>query len=227
MAGYLRRVNEPGLLHLACRYDLLIRVEVRPGDFVLEDVVLATAFSRERMSDAAAKRLASMFVVGERRTPEQDITYALQQLTEVAIRSLSPGIFAPFVAIPAIDHIGAGLARLAARKMPALERVDEKGVLRVEVTRGDTLSGLARAALRPIAHAGADQAEVMARLVEVANLVRLRAQEPEDRVALEALGREIEERAAQSLDGVGEQALVKAKARQSRRWTEGGERLTS
>jgi uncharacterized membrane protein len=41
-SGYVRRINEGALMRLATRHDLLVRIEARPGDYVVAGMVLMT-----------------------------------------------------------------------------------------------------------------------------------------------------------------------------------------
>lgn len=186
-AGYVRRLDDAMLMRLACRHGLTIWLSVRPGDFVLPGKIVMEVAPAESLDEKITDSLVGTLVLGIRRTPNQDIPYALQQLAEVAIRALSPGINAPFTAIPCIDLLGEGLCVLAERKMPSLRRLDEKGRVRVFVARGTTLAGLTSVALGPIASAGRSHAEIMARLIETALLVSERVQNEEDRKEIRSL----------------------------------------
>ena len=64
-------------------------------------------------------------------TATQDLSFALDQLVEIAVRALSPGINDPFTAINCIDQLAAGLSLLAGRKLPPAELYDEQGTLRI------------------------------------------------------------------------------------------------
>jgi len=184
--GYIRRIDDASLLHLACKHDLLIRLDVRPGDFVVHGALLMAAAPAERMDASTVRYLRQTVLLGYQRTPEQDVAFALQHLEEVAIRSLSPGINAPFSAIPAIDQIAAGLAQLAARRMPSSFRRDEDGKLRILVMRPQRFAELVQNTLGPIASAATAHAEVMAHVVEAVLLVVQRAAAEEDRAVLRA-----------------------------------------
>ena len=192
-SGYVRRVNVRALMRLATKHDLLIWLEARPGDLVVVGMVLMTAapLGPSRLDTPTSDALRGVVVLGERRTPNQDISYALQQLVEVALRALSPGINAPFIALPALDTVAVGLVRLAERRMPSLRRCDGSGTERVLVARGLTLAGMARDALGPIASAGAQHCFVIARVVEVAFLVAAHAHVEEDRRELRAFAEAI------------------------------------
>ncbi len=210
-SGYIRRINTRALMRLAVRHDLLIRLEAVPGDFAVPGMVLMTVASASAvpLAERIIARLRGVVVLGERRTPDQDIPYALQQLVEVAVRALSPGINAPFTALPAIDSIGAGLVSLAERRMPALRRTDATGRERVLVARGQTLAGLACDALGPIASAAARQAFVIARVVEIAFLIAARARTDEDRDDLLAFADAVAHEGDAALESQRERAIIR------------------
>ncbi len=217
-SGYIRWINERALMRLATRHDLLIRLEARPGDFVVSGMVLMAVapLGSGQLDEAAGKALRGTVVLGERRTPEQDIPYALQQLVEVAVRALSPGINAPFVALPAIDGLAAGLVRLAGRRMPALRRLDGSGQERILVARGLTLAEMARDSLGPIASAGATHCFVIARVVEVAFLSAANARGPEDREELRVFAKAIADAGEAALQTERERDVVRRRCAAAR-----------
>ncbi|MEO8714589.1 MAG: DUF2254 domain-containing protein [Acetobacteraceae bacterium] len=210
-SGYIRRIDSRALMRLAASHDLLIRLEALPGDFVVPGMALMTVAPRTRLEASTPGRLRGVVALGERRTPEQDIPYAFQQLTEVAVRALSPGINAPFTAIPAIDAIAAGLVRVTERRMPASRRLDRSGTERILLARFHTLAELAHDALGPIASAATRQAFVGARVVEVAFLLASRARLARDRDELLAFAEAIAEDAIAALGSERERMIIRAR----------------
>lgn len=206
-SGYIRLINDNALLRLATRHDLLIRLEARPGDFVVTGMVLMTAapLASGRLDGSVVDALRGTVALGDRRTPDQDIPYALQELIEVGVRALSPGINAPFIALPSVDAVAAGLVTVAERRMPALRRLDASGKERVLIARGLPLAEMARDALGPIASAGAKHCFVIARVVEVAFLLAAHARGADDREELRAF--------AETIAAEGEAALATERER--------------
>ncbi|MCB2061499.1 MAG: DUF2254 domain-containing protein, partial [Novosphingobium sp.] len=51
------------------------------------------------------------------RTPEQDLEFSIDELVEIALRALSPGINDPFTAITAVHWLGAATAELGNRDL--------------------------------------------------------------------------------------------------------------
>ena len=70
-------------------------------------------------------------MTGNSRTPRQDVCCAVDELVEVAVRALSPGINDPFTAVACIDRMTAALSRLLQRSLPSPYRYDKHNCLRV------------------------------------------------------------------------------------------------
>ena len=70
-------------------------------------------------------------MLGQDRTPKQDVAFAIRQLVEVALRALSPGINDPFTAIECVNRLGEGLCIVVRRPRPSAYRFDENRRLRV------------------------------------------------------------------------------------------------
>jgi uncharacterized membrane protein len=181
--GYVLSVDNDRLMELAVEKDLLIRVIARPGSFVVKGSTLAEVAPGGRLDEEVQDQVEATFLLGGRRTPMQDAEYAVDQLVEVAVRALSPGINDPFTALACLDRLSAGLCHLAERKIPSPYRSDKEGALRV-IARPASFPELAAAAFDQIRHYGSTSAPVLTRLLEAVALVLERASRVEDRVAL-------------------------------------------
>ena len=91
----------------------MLSVEQRPGKFFFEGGDLARAWPGDRVDDELADAIRGAFYFGPRRTLTQDVEFAIDQLVEVAVRALSPGVNDPFTAINCVDRLGAALCSLA------------------------------------------------------------------------------------------------------------------
>jgi uncharacterized membrane protein len=181
--GYVQAVDGERLLALASEHDLVIRLERRPGHYVLAGATLARVWPGERAGDRLAAEIEAAFVRGEQRTPAQDLEFAVNQLVEVAVRALSPGVNDPFTAITCIDRLGSALSRLARRAVPSPFRHDEANVLRV-VAYPTSFPAVVDAAFNQIRQYGRSSAAVTIRLLEVIAEVAGVVTEPDDRAAL-------------------------------------------
>jgi uncharacterized membrane protein len=105
-SGYLQGydLNEiPGALNQGVA---AVMIRNKPGDYVLEDHVLAEVRTDQPLSDQSIKELKKTFRLGKSRTYSQDVSYGIRQLVDVALRGLSPGIHDPTTAIEALNAVG-------------------------------------------------------------------------------------------------------------------------
>ena len=61
--------------------------------------------------------IPGFFALGSARTPYQDLQFLIDELVEIGLRALSPGINDPFTAITAIHWLGAATARIGERDL--------------------------------------------------------------------------------------------------------------
>ena len=181
--GYLQSIDVQALVELARDEDALIRLERRPGQYVVMGRPLATVWPGDRVTDSLEERINSAFVLGHQRTAAQDIEFPIHQLVEIAVRALSPGINDPFTAITCIDRLGSSLHRLAQREMPSPFRRDEKDRLRV-VVPAVTFTEIVNGSFGPIRQYARSSAVVTIRLLETIAVVARAAHRPDDRAAL-------------------------------------------
>ncbi len=137
--GYIQSVDDKGLLSLACRADVLIRLRYRPGDFVMDGRGLADVAPPEQWSDDRSRDLQECFTVGNKRTPQHDLMFLVSELVEIAARALSPGVNDPITAVTCLDWLGAGGTEFATRQMPDPVREDEDGTPRL-IARADSFA---------------------------------------------------------------------------------------
>ncbi len=111
------------LLAAVVEADALLVVELLPGAAVAAGTPLAWAWaaSGAALSDDVLSRpggrVADAVVVGPERTEAQDVAFGLRQLTDVAVKALSPGINDPTTAVHALGHSSALLCELAGLRL--------------------------------------------------------------------------------------------------------------
>ncbi|NNC51745.1 MAG: DUF2254 domain-containing protein, partial [Erythrobacter sp.] len=63
------------------------------------------------------KRVRECFTLGSTRTPEQDPQFLIDELVEIGLRALSPGINDPFTAITSLHWLGAATSEIGRRDL--------------------------------------------------------------------------------------------------------------
>ena len=135
------------------------------------------------MTDRLTDKVHSLFVLGHQRTSGQAIDFGVNQLVEIAVRALSPGVNDPFTAITCVDHLGSALCRLASRDMPSPYRHDRQNKLRV-IAPADTFQDITGAAFNQIRQYSRSSSAVTIRLLETIAVVAGFAHRSEDRTTL-------------------------------------------
>lgn len=183
VSDYLQAIDVDRLLALAEEHDLILAVKQRPGKFFFEGGSLMLAWPASRVDDSMIAALRGTFYFGTRRTLTQDVEFAIDQLVEVAVRALSPGVNDPFTAINCVERLGAALCKFSDKSIPSSFRYDEQGRLRV-VTDASTIRGIVDDTLDQIRQAARSDAAVTIRLLETIEAVGHHTKNPEFRTAL-------------------------------------------
>ena len=181
--GYLQFIDGDALMALAMQEDVVIRVERRPGHYVVATRPLALVWPGNRVTDHLMDRVNCAFALGNQRTSGQDIEFAVNQLVEIAIRALSPGVNDPFTAMTCVDRLGSALCRLAQQDVPSPYRYDTQDQLRV-ITPVFTFPDVTDAAFNQIRQYGRTSTAVTIRLLETIAEVAGSVHRSEDRIAL-------------------------------------------
>jgi uncharacterized membrane protein len=170
--GYLQAIDNEELMKLARENDLLLRLNYRPGKFVVKGSEMMAVYPREGVTRKLVKRLNDAFILGKERTEQQDVEFPIEQLVEIALRAISPAVNDPFTAIRCLDRLSAGLSRLVQRNFPSSYRYDDRKNLRVIAERV-TFAGLVNTAFNQIRQYGKSDVAVSIRLLEaIATIAR-------------------------------------------------------
>jgi uncharacterized membrane protein len=181
-SGYLKAIDDEQLMKICRRDNLVARIEVRPGDFVRKGVSIARIWPSAAHDEELERELNRSFSIGEERTTQQDLEFAIDQLVEVAVRALSTGVNDPFTAIACIDRLGKGMLRLLDRDFPSPYRYDTEGRLRI-VARVFGFDSVTDAAFDLIRQHGSGTPSVILRLLDTI-IVLLAHTRKEDRARI-------------------------------------------
>ncbi len=205
--GYVQFIDGAALLELATMEDVVIRLERRPGNYVSAGCFLAHISPGIQLTDRMSARIRDNFVLGHQRTADQDFEFGVNQLVEVAVRALSPGLNDPFTAVTCVDRLGSILCRLATCELPSHRRYDKHGRLRL-IAPAHTFSELTDSAFNQIRQYGRTSVAVTIRLIDTIAVVARLAPRPEDRAVLLRHAEMIARGAAEALPEVEDRRAV-------------------
>jgi uncharacterized membrane protein len=182
-SGYLQTINYEALLQVARESDLLLRLFYRPGDFIANRSEIIAFYPKQELSESVEKNIQNAFTLGTGRLRVQDVDFSIDQLVEIAVRALSPGINDPFTAIACLDQFSTTLAALAEHTIPSGYYYDTDGHLRV-ISDVVTFNGIVNAAFNQIRQHGRSDIAVTIRLLEVIAIILARTQSDKHQQAL-------------------------------------------
>jgi uncharacterized membrane protein len=143
-SGYIQAFDEGDLVGVAEDANIVIRMEHAIGDFVLPGEKLMTVWCASEPDDSLGERLTGSVVIGNGRTPHQDVELGVIELVDIAARALSPGINDPTTAMLAVDRLGEVLVALSRHPGPPPGLAGRDGRLRLLMVRRSFEEILAR-----------------------------------------------------------------------------------
>lgn len=180
-AGYVLGVDADALLQYVVAADRVARLPEH-GAFIVAGSPVLELSGSQPLTPAEQKQLHAWVSLGRQRTVEQDPAFGFQQLVDMAVKALSPGINDPTTACMCVDQLSALLVRVAGREPPAQWRWHE-GVLRL-VTPATGLTELVRLSFAAIIRHSSRNIEVHHRVLDALEVIR---GQPPDRRRCQAL----------------------------------------
>jgi uncharacterized membrane protein len=163
-SGYIQAIDQKRLLELAHKNSLVLRLEHRMGHFVTQGSPLLEVWPGTASTEELRAEFNDCFVLGTQRSLHPDVESGIDQLVQIAMRSLSPGINDPDTAVACIDQLSDSLGLIGGRDIPPALLTYE-GEVRL-VTYPLTYARLVDAAFSRIRQYGRDSIPVILRLLE-------------------------------------------------------------
>ena len=132
-SGYVQNIDYDHLKSIAAEHGLFIQVHFKAGHFLVEGEDGVRIYPKNKWNDDLDHSIRECFIIGNTRTPTQDIEYSIRHLVEIGLRALSPGINDNFTAITVLDRLSAAMAILFQKETPCEWRQDEEGRVRLWV----------------------------------------------------------------------------------------------
>lgn len=209
-AGYIVSLDNAALLAFARERERVVRMELAVGDYAVQGQPLAWLEGAAEPGAKARAALNACYSFDRQRTIEQDAAFGLQQMVDVALRALSPGVNDQSTAVLCIDRLTSVLVRLARRRIETPYRRDGQALRVIAV--GPSFAGLVRLAFADLRESGAGKPAVLDRLLwSLEQIAAATASGPRRK----ALAEELEQVAAcaeRTLPAARERAQVLARA---------------
>ena len=148
-----------------------VRVETAAGRYAIQRTPVCRIWPAPEEPEQVSSSVRNAVTIGPSRTLQQDESFGVRQLADVALKALSPGINDPTTAQDALFHMGALVRELLDR--PSIDRVrlgdDGKTLIQAELSSPRDIVELAFNEVR-LAALGAPT--VLVYLLEILRLVR-------------------------------------------------------
>ena len=135
-SGFLQAIDPERIMTFAEAHDVVLKVEPRIGAFVVTGDTLISVVAGA-VTAAPVEEIEAAISIGPERTRYQDVERGLIELTDIAVRALSPGINDPTTAIVCVHRLTEIFTYLGVRRFPSVERRGEDGSLRVVAPRAE------------------------------------------------------------------------------------------
>lgn len=164
--GVITKVEEKKIVHFAEEHDASIEVTRPVGSFVpLGSLLLRSSVP---LDEDQQSQLLSYLVIATERNLEQDIAYGFRELTDVALRALSPAVNDATTAVIVIDAQHDLLLRVGRRADPRSVHVDDNGAPRL-LTQPVSWEVYLHMVFGEIGTAGKDYERIRRHLEDLAN----------------------------------------------------------
>jgi uncharacterized membrane protein len=179
VSGYLQYLRISTLVSMAVEKGAVIQLHRRPGQFLVAGHAVATVWPADVAADVAAA-LRRSHISGPTRTLAQDLSFAVDQLVEIAIRALSPAVNDTFTALTCVDWLGDSLCKITTRWHPVVAHRDSYGYVRV-ITAEVSYSSLVERAFEKIRQASRGMPAVMIRQLDALTKIMSHTTNPDQR----------------------------------------------
>lgn len=120
--GYVETLALDRIAHALDGRAERVEVLLAPGDFATPASPVVLVWPAAALGDEQRKAVRHALTVSNERDLEHDVGFGIRQLTDIALRAVSPGINDPTTAVTCIGYLTAVLERLAGRELPTEHR---------------------------------------------------------------------------------------------------------
>lgn len=182
-SGWIQQVSDEKLLALVDDGGT-VQLETAVGRYAVKGTPLCTLWPAPDDPEETGRQAHEAIAVGPVRTMQQDPSYGIRQLADVALIALSPGVNDPTTAQDAIFHLADVLREAMVRDLPQAVERDDRGRTLIHA-EAQTHEGLVEVAFDEIRQSAAGLPTVCIYLLEALHLLErsVTAADLDDRVA--------------------------------------------
>ncbi len=206
-AGYIIKYNRRKLFSIAVRDDLQIAITRNAGFFVVEGYPFLRVKSNKSLSEKLINEIRDCFIFSITEQFNEHYLYGFRQISEIAVKALSPSLNDPGTAVKALDY----LQLLFARKLNLNEELylsDDRGTPRL-IHAHVSIQDLLFRNLVPIRAFGKHDVIVMSKVLAVLkNLFFCNIKSVADREALIAFAMSCVESAGENIQNTQDRSTL-------------------
>ena len=169
-SNYFQGINESKLLHLATEKNLFIRFLYTPGTYLIKGTAFMEIYSNEEIDDDSKNALQSTTDFYKGQPINLNADYGFNQLAEVAIKALSPGINDPGTAVISLHALSDIFAYRMYHKLPSI-RSNEKKEARIYLP-SPGFGEMFKKCIYPIWNYGKDDQYIQDELIKMATQLK-------------------------------------------------------
>ncbi len=186
-SGLVRLIRGDMLVRRAEEAGVFIRFAVRPGDHVVQGAPIASVWPADSHQPVDVEALRDAILeaveIGFERTIEQDAALGLRQLTDIAVKAISPAVNDPITAAHAVGYCADILVQLQRRHLGPQQHDDASGTPRVVLPDRDHRYYL-DLVCAPVRRFGCGEPLVLTALLRMLRDCAVGARDEEQRAAL-------------------------------------------
>ncbi|HEX6321038.1 MAG TPA: DUF2254 domain-containing protein [Burkholderiales bacterium] len=208
--GYIVSLDSAALLSFARKRGRVVKMALAIGDFALEGQPLAHLEGSEAVDEEACAGLNGCYSFDRQRSIEQDAAFGVQQVVDLGLKALSPGINDQSTALLCIDRLSEVLVRVARRRIENPWRRDDTALRVIAV--GPTFAGLLRLAFADLCDAGAGKPAVLERMLAALERIAAATGNPRRRSLLAQEAQRVAECARRAIPATQEREALLGRA---------------
>jgi len=130
-SGYVQHIDYKSIMAILEEHGLYIEIHFKAGHFLVVGEDGVRIYPNNKVSGEIDTAIRECFIIGNARTPTQDVEYSIRHLVEIGLRAQSPSLDDNFTAIIVLDHLSAAMAELFQKATPLEWSEDSEGRVRM------------------------------------------------------------------------------------------------